>query len=121
MDNMSHSDDRLPNKTYVWGVTVGPEAACWTDDFVMNHGGLINVRVGGRDLVISIDQKYESLGIWYNDSGLPVTRCDFWGDSDQGRLSRVETLRAGLFWHVWVEFFPHTQVNTIVSTEEMVA
>ncbi len=111
MDNMTHSDDRLPNKSYVWGITVGEDAACWTDDFVIDNGCVVNATVGGRDVAVIYDLKYESLGVWYNDSGAPVTRCDFWGDSDQGKLKRVETLRAGLFWHVWVEFFPHTSVN----------
>lgn len=113
MDNMTRSDDRLPNKTYVWGVTVGNDAVCWTDDFVVEHNWLINTRVGGRDLVVSYDPKYESLGVWYNDSGKPVTRCDFWGVSDQGKLERVESLRSGLFWHVWAEFFPHTDINRV--------
>lgn len=111
MDNMTHSDDRLPNKTYVWGVTVGNDAVCWTDDFVIENDNIVNATVGDRDLVVVYDPKFESLGIWYNDSGQPVTRCDFWGDSDQGKLTRVETLRPGLFWHVWVEFFPHTDIN----------
>ena len=105
MDNMDRSDDRLPNKTYVWGITIGKDAACWTDDFVIENNWIVNANVGGRDVVVSLDPKYESLGVWYNDSGKPVDRCDFWGISDQGQLQRVETLRAGIFWHVWSEFF----------------
>ncbi|MDV7145665.1 DUF3179 domain-containing (seleno)protein [Tropicimonas sp. TH_r6] len=113
MDNMTHFDDRLPNKTYVWGVTVGRDVVCWTDDFVVENGNVVNATVGGRALVVAWDPKFESLGVWYNDSGVPVTRCDFWGNTDQGQLERVETLRAGLFWHVWVEFFPNTDINRV--------
>ncbi len=115
MDNMDRSDDRLPNKTYVWGVTIGKDAACWTDDFIVENDWIVNANVGGRDIVISLDPKYESLGVWYNDFGKPVTRCNFWGHSDQGQLKRVETLRAGVFWHVWSEFFPNTDINRIGS------
>jgi len=115
MDNMTRTDDRLPNKTYVWGVTIGSEAVCWTDDFVKDSGWLINAHVGGRDLVVQIDPTYESLGVWYNDSGKAVSRCDFWGNSDQGQLQRVETLRPGLFWHVWAEFFPGTDINRVTK------
>ncbi|WP_377190552.1 DUF3179 domain-containing (seleno)protein [Ruegeria meonggei] len=115
MDNMDHSDDRLPNKTYVWGVTIGQDAACWTDDFVIENNWIVNATVGGRDIVISLDPRYESLGVWYNDSGKPITRCDFWGASDRGQLQRVETLRAGVFWHVWSEFFPDTDINRVGS------
>ncbi len=113
MDNMDRSDNRLPNKTYVWGITIGQDATCWTDDFVVDHDWVVNAHVGGRDIVVSLDPKYESLGVWYNDSGQPVTRCDFWGMSDQGQLQRVETLRAGVFWHVWSEFFPSTDINRV--------
>ncbi len=113
MDNMDRSDDRLPNKTYVWGITIGQDATCWTDDFIVDNDWIVNARVGGRDVVVSIDPKYESLGVWYNDSDQPVTKCDFWGKSDQGQLQRVETLRAGVFWHVWSEFFPSTDINRV--------
>lgn len=93
------------------GITVGKDAACWTDDFVIDNNWIVNATVGGRDVVVSLDPKYESLGVWYNDSGQPVAHCDFWGMSDQGQLQRVETLRAGVFWHVWSEFFPGTDIN----------
>ncbi|WP_170403163.1 DUF3179 domain-containing (seleno)protein [Ruegeria arenilitoris] len=118
MDNMDRSDGRLPNKTLVWGITIGKDAACWTDDFVVDNNWIVNATVGGRDVVVSLDPKYESLGVWYNDSGKPVTRCDFWGMSDQGQLHRVETLRAGIFWHVWSEFFPNTDINRVGSRAE---
>lgn len=117
MDNMESSDDRLPNKTYVWGITIGQDAACWTDDFIVDQDWIVNATVGERDVVVSLDPKFESLGIWYNDSGQPVTRCDFWGQSDQGQLQRVETLRAGVFWHVWSEFFPNTDINRVTSSK----
>ncbi|SHJ98352.1 Protein of unknown function [Shimia gijangensis] len=116
MDNMTHYDDRLPNKTYVWGATVGNDAVCWTDDFVIENDNVVNANLGGRDVVVAYDPKFESLGIWYNDSGKPVTRCDFWGESDQGKLERIESMRPGLFWHVWVEFFQHTDINRISAS-----
>jgi len=31
MNNMTHSDDRLPNKTYVWGVNIGEDARYLND------------------------------------------------------------------------------------------
>lgn len=114
MDNMSHHDDRLPAKTYIWGIDVGDDAVCFTQDFLVEHGGLINTEIGGRKMTLAWDPVYESLGAWYNDSGAPVTRIDFFGDSDQGRLSRVERLKAGMFWHVWSEFYPGTDINRVV-------
>ena len=77
--------------------------------------GLINARIGGRDIVVAYDPKHESVGAWYNDSGEPVKQIDLFGNSDQGQLRRVETLKSGMFWHVWVEFFQHTDINRIGS------
>ena len=54
MDNMDRSDNRLPNKTYVWGITIGQDATCWTDDFVVDNDWIVNARVGGRDIVVSL-------------------------------------------------------------------
>lgn len=113
MDNMSHYDDRLPNKTYVWGINIGDDAVCYTKEFIVKNGNLVNAMIGGRAVVIAWDPIYESVGAWYNDSGSPVTETDFFGVSDQGVLQRVETLKPGLFWHVWAEFFKSTEINRI--------
>ena len=113
MDNMSHSDKRLPTKTYVWGINIEEDAVCYTQEFIVENDNLVNATIGGRHVVIAWDPLFESVGAWYNDSGLRVNRVDFFGVSDQGGLQRVETLKAGLFWHVWVEFFRETDINRI--------
>ena len=113
IDNMTHSDDRLPNKTYVWGINIGEDAVCYTDDFLIRNDRPVNATIGGHSIAGSYDPEYESMGFWYNDSGRPVTEIDFFGMSDQGQLRRVETLKPGMFWHVWVEYFPHTDINRV--------
>lgn len=113
MDNMTHTDNRLPAKTYVWGIDVGDDAVAFTQDFLVEHGNIVNTEIGGRKIVLAWDPGYESLGAWYNDGNTPIKAIDFFGFSDQGKLKRVERLKAGLFWHVWVEFFPQTDVNRI--------
>lgn len=118
MDNMSHFDDRLPNKTYVWGVNIGADAVCYTQDFIVEHGNLVNAEINGQDIVVAWDPIYESIGAWYNDSGVQVTSIDLFGKSDQGNLKRVESLKPGLFWHVWVEFFRQTDINRINTIEK---
>jgi hypothetical protein len=121
MDNMTHYDDRLPNKTYVWGVNFGDDAVCWTDDFIVEQGNVVNTEVGGHPLVVAWDPIYESLGAWYNDTGSPVTEIDIYGNTPAGQLKRIEVLRPGLFWHVWVEFFPHTDINRVGTVSEQAA
>ena len=115
MDNMSREDPRLLKKTYIWGINVGDDATCYTQDFLFEQDNLVNATIGGRRIVVAWDPLYESLGAWYNDGDAPVTKIDFFGDSDQGKLRRVETLKPGMFWHVWAEYFPHTDINRVDS------
>jgi len=110
MPTIGTPDPRLPPKTYVWGFNVGDDYVAYTEDFVRCNGPL-NTVVGGRAIVAAYDEDYESLGIWYNDSGSDVTQIDFHGDSEQGRLKRVETVRAGAYWCVWAHYFPTTEIN----------
>lgn len=121
IDNMTHTDSRLPNKTYVWGINIGDEAVCYTDDFIIEQGAPINAVVGGRPIVVAYDQPHESIGIWYNDSGSPITAIDVYGDTEHGRLNRVETMKAGMFWHVWAEYFPQTDINRVGEIDQQAA
>jgi len=116
MNNVEHIDDRLPLKSFVWGFNVGNDYTCYTEDFVKLQKAPINVNVGGRDIVAAYDGDYESLGIYYNDSGNIIKKVDFFGESDHGKLNRVETVKAGSFWHVWANFFPDTDFNRTSET-----
>ena len=69
---MDHEDGRLHRKEYVWGFNVGRDSVAYTQDMIREHGDLINVRVGGRDIVVAYDPDFESVGVYYNDSGMPV-------------------------------------------------
>jgi hypothetical protein len=110
-DTMDVDDDRLRRKEYVWGFNIGKDSVAYTEDFIRENSNLVNARVGDREIVAAFDPEYESVGIWYNDSGNPVICIDFWGDSDQGKLQRVETVKAATYWCVWVNFFPETDLN----------
>lgn len=50
-------------------MNIGKVAVCYTDDFVIEHGGLVNATIG---------------------------------DS-----------QPGMFWHAWVKFHPHTDINRV--------
>jgi hypothetical protein len=110
---MDHEDDRLPRKEYVWGFNVGRDAVAYTQDAIREHGDLINVRVGNRDIVVSYDPEFESVGIYYNDSGAPVSSVNFWGESDRGQLARIATVKAASYWFVWANYFPETDLNRL--------
>ncbi|RLA39284.1 MAG: hypothetical protein DRR42_27450 [Gammaproteobacteria bacterium] len=118
---MDHDDDRLHRKEYVWGFNVGRDSVAYTQDMIREHGDLINVRVGGRDIVVAYDPDFESVGVYYNDSGMPVASINFWGESDRGKLARVETVKAASYWFVWVNYFPETDLNRLDPALEAVA
>ena len=97
-DTMRHYDDRLPHKEYVWGFSVGDDYLAYTQAYLREQGDLVNVNVGGRAIVVSYDPAFDSIGVYYNDTGSPVSEIDFFGNTGVGRLPRVETLKAAAFW-----------------------
>jgi hypothetical protein len=93
----------------------------YSQDMIREHGDLINVQVGGRDIVVAYDPEFESVGVYYNDSGAPVSTINFWGESDQGKLPRVETVKAATYWFVWVNYFPETDLNRLAPALQAAA
>ncbi len=75
------------------------------------NGNILKAQVGGQVLVIAWDPVFESLNIWVNDTGAPVKQIDLFCKTPDGSLQRFADVKAGLFWHVWSEFFPHTDIN----------
>ncbi len=108
---LQNLDDRLHNKENIWGFHVDDDYVCYSIPFVQENGNLINLNVGGRDIIVHWDDEYESLGIWYNDTGKTVTTMDFFGKSDQAKHERVENVMAGCFYAMWFNFFLQTDVN----------
>jgi hypothetical protein len=106
-------DDRLPKKQLVYGINVGDDYVAYTKQFVRQQGGLLNVDIGGRPLVIYHDRQFDSIGVFYNDSGAEVNSIDLFGHSDQGTLARVETLKSAIFWFIWYDFYKITDVNRV--------
>lgn len=110
-NTMKHYDERLPHKEYVWGFNVEDEYVAYTREYLHEQGNLVNVQVGGKEVVVVYDADYDSIGVFYNDTGAPVDEINFFGDTPSARLRRVETLKAGLYWFIWCNFFPQTELN----------
>ena len=106
-------DDRLPKKQLVYGINVGDDYVAYTKEFVQQQGGLLNIDIGGRALVIYHDKEFDALSAYYNDGGNPVRSVDLFGHSDQGDLARVETLKSGIFWFIWYDFHKSTDLNRV--------
>ena len=108
-------DDRLPNKEMVYAANVGDDYVAWTQAFIRDHGDLMNTRLGDRDIVVAYHEKQDSVGMYVNTSGHRVHAIEFGGRSDQGVLPRLETMKAAIYWIVWQNFFPQTDVNRAPS------
>ena len=112
-------DPRLDAKQRVFGFNVRDEFACLTEEYVAEgKNGVRNFELEGVPLVASWDPKHETLGIFKRPSKKPIYKnVDVYGIVNDGnkknptQLDRLETVKAGLFWFVWQEFFPQTQVN----------
>lgn len=110
---ISEFDDRLPKKQLVYGINIGDDYVAYTKEFIQRQGGPLNVEIGGRPLVIYYDPQFDSIAAYYNDSGKPVGAVDLFGQSDQGALTRVETLKSAIFWFIWYEFHKSTDLNRV--------
>lgn len=106
-------DDRLPVKQMVYGLNVGNDYVAYTKDFVLENGGLLNVKIGGRDIAIYYDTSYSSLVAFYNDTGRNIEYLDVFGNSNEGVLPRLETLKSRIFWFIWWDFYKDTDLNRI--------
>jgi len=95
----------------IYGANIGEDYVAYTEDFIHEQGDLLNVEIGGRDIVVAYDKDFDSVGMYYNDTDGPVTNIAFGGESDRSRLPRLETLKAQAYWVVWQNFFPETDVN----------
>ena len=106
-------DDRLPVKKMVYGINVGDDYVAYTKDFVIDQGGLLNVDIGGRKIILYYAARYDSLVAFYNDSDQSITQIDIFGLSNAGQMARVETLKSRIFWFIWRDFYRKTDVNRI--------
>ena len=112
---IEYKDKRLPMKQFVYAISVGDDHVAYTKEFVRKHGNTINVEIGGRPVVIDYDSRLDVLCAFFNSAGMPaVTKIDARGKTEDGRqLKRVDTLKSKLFWFIFAEFYPHTDVNRV--------
>ncbi|KDM91286.1 DUF3179 domain-containing (seleno)protein [Photobacterium galatheae] len=110
---VEYKDMRLPSKEKVWGLNIGEDYVAYTERFVRMQPNPINVAIGEQNIVLHFDETYESLGIFYNHTGKDIQDINFFGETEFGKLARVETVKAGAYWIIWADFFPQTDVNRL--------
>ena len=112
---IEYKDKRLPMKAFVYAITVGEDHVAYTKEFVKQQGNTINVEIGGKAIVVDYDPQLDVLTAFFGrDGDALVSDVDIFGKTDDGRqLERVNTLKSKMFWFIFAEFYPETDVNRV--------
>jgi hypothetical protein len=91
---------------------VNGEHVAYSIGFIKQQGNLINTIIGGTPVVINYDSQLDIVTAFFKNDEAPVKKIDVFGKIPGGeQLERVNTLKSKLFWFVFVEFYPDTDVN----------
>ncbi|MCU7945729.1 MAG: DUF3179 domain-containing protein, partial [Candidatus Thiodiazotropha sp. (ex Cardiolucina cf. quadrata)] len=86
----------------------------YTKEFLSQLEGPLNVEIGNRMVVIDYNTEFDAVTAFFNDTHNPVRQVDVFGRTASGlNLERVNTLKSNLFWFIFAEFYPHTDVNRV--------
>ncbi len=107
-------DRRLPMKELIYSVSIGDDHVAYSKDFIIEQGNNINVEIGGKPIVIDYDPEFDAVSAFFNTMDEAVTDIDIFGNTKAGvKLERVNTLKSRLFWFIFAEFYPDTDVNRV--------
>ncbi|MFT7461614.1 MAG: hypothetical protein ACI909_004317, partial [Planctomycetota bacterium] len=59
-------DKRLPMKELIYSISINGDHVVYSKDFVKEQGNNINVVIGGEEIVIDYDDKFDSLTAYFN-------------------------------------------------------
>ncbi len=105
-------DTRLPMKELVYAISVNDEHVAYSIGFIKQQGNIINTIIGGAPIVINYDTQLDIVTAFFKNDEAPVKKINVFGKIPGGvQLERVNTLKSKLFWFVFVEFYPDTDVN----------
>ncbi|MCM8854790.1 MAG: DUF3179 domain-containing protein [Candidatus Thiodiazotropha sp.] len=111
---IQYKDQRLPMKQMIYALNVGDDYVVYTKEFLSQLEGPLNVEIGNRMVVIDYNTEFNAVTAFFNDTHNPVRQVDVFGRTASGlNLERVNTLKSNLFWFIFAEFYPHTDVNRV--------
>ncbi|MEW8055024.1 MAG: DUF3179 domain-containing (seleno)protein, partial [Candidatus Thiodiazotropha sp.] len=111
---IQYKDKRLPMKQMIYALNVGDDYVVYTKEFLSQIEGPLNVEIGNRMVVIDYNTEFDAVTAFFNDTQNPVRQVDIFGRTASGlKLERVNTLKSNLFWFIFAEFYPHTDVNRV--------
>ena len=108
---LTMEDDRLPAKEQVWGLDVGDEQAAFTGVFLQENP-VFPFSLGGVEYVIAYNAEFNVVNLFersVNGRVIDVESIGIDGHTPAGKLTK-RPLHNGVFWMVWVHWFPDTKV-----------
>jgi hypothetical protein len=129
---LGSTDERLPSKKLVYGVTAGGKAKAYTED-IIEEEGLIQDQLGGETVLVlkrpddgtinafRVKENHQNLNFTLEENGLRDSNemlWDFEGEQVGGDGSMDKLNPKGFFWFAWAKFNPETQIynNTEASS-----
>lgn len=107
-------DNRFPMKELVYTISVNNDHVAYSIDFIKQQNNIINTVIGGTPIVINYDPELDIVTAFYKDNETVVKDIDVSGfTDDEIQLQRVNTLKSKLFWFIFAEFYPDTDVNRV--------
>lgn len=107
-------DTRLPMKELVYTISVNDDHVAYSRNFIKQQGNNINTIIGGVPIVINYDSQLDIVTAFFKNNEAPVKKVDAFGFTGEGiQLRRVNTLKSKLFWFIFAEFYPDTDVNRV--------
>lgn len=108
---LSLKDNRLPNKTKVWGVEINGDALAVTREHFQTNNRVVT-ELGGQNIVLAYFPKYGSVGgfaLPENANGEGLETLDLYGSTSLGKLERIDLL-SEVYWMVWSHFHPDSKL-----------
>ncbi len=111
---ITFKDKRLPMKELVYTISVNDDHVAYSKDFIKQQRNIINTVIGGTSIVINYDPELDIVTAFFKDNEAVVNEIDVLGFTEDGiQLQRVNTLKSKLFWFIFAEFYPDTDVNRV--------
>lgn len=107
-------DDRLPTKEHIIGFRDedNDKQIAFTKAFIREKG-MLNTTVGDKNIVIAYYPEFETVAAFNREKNGEVLEIDdidiFGNTSEHGKLQQ-EFLYSGVFWEVWMHYYPDTEL-----------
>jgi Protein of unknown function (DUF3179) len=107
-------DKRLPMKELVYTISVDDDHVAYSKEFIEQQNNIINTTIGEKSIVINYNPQLDVVTAFFKNDPTPISSIDIFGITEDGtQLKRVNTLKSKLFWFIFAEFFPDTDVNRV--------